>query len=112
MVVRRCREWLVTHQILLSFKSLDSVGSLRLTPIIELIGPNSTMVVMVMNPTDSPLVQRPDSLVLRYSEKGVCHTTILCLSAQLVKCLTLNLQSGLGCVKREGACEGEEEEEG
>ena len=60
--------------------------------------------------TDSPLVQSPDSLLLRYSEEGVCHPTILGLPAQLVHCLTLNLQSSLGCVERKGACERERRE--
>ena len=41
----------------------------------------------------------------------MCHTTVPCLPAQLINCLTLNLQPGLGCVERKGACEGEEEEE-
>ena len=35
----------------------------------------------------------------------MCHPTVLGLSTQLVSCLTLNLQSSLGCVERKGACE-------
>ena len=55
---------------------------------------------------NSPFVQCCESLLLWYSEQGMCHTAIPCLFAQFISCLQLTLyhESGLCRVEGKGAC--------